>query len=95
VAFRDYFDRRLLYFTSLLTAKKGLCEIRYSFDEPSLNNNLIFEPAANLHQAAPIHPADQLWIDVPPGSQIVYVQVTYIDGTKSAVKKFDHRYSRT
>ncbi len=95
VAFRDYFDSRLLYFTAVLSAKKALCEIRYSFDEPTLDGGLNYVPSTNLLQGGPIHQADQLYIDVPPGAQVVYVQLTYIDGTKSPIRKFDRRFART
>lgn len=94
VAFRNYYDSKLLYFTTALTAKKALCEIRYSFDEPSLHQSLEFVPSTNLLQDAPLNDADQIYIDAPRSSEIVYVQLTYIDGSKSPIKKFDHRFAR-
>ncbi len=92
VAFREWGEELLLYFP-ILSSKQALCEIRYSFDSPELDSSLPFIPSDDLSRASGTHYNDPDPIKIPVSTQLVFVQLIYLDGTKSAVRKFDRRYA--
>ena len=81
--FRDYEGKRLLYFTGLMTYRPVLKEVRYSLNGDALDKTFAFKPSDKLYEAG-----DDLYLAVPNDTVSAHVQVTYKDGTKSAVQKF-------
>ena len=86
VALQGDDQRRLLYFTHLLSYKYALKEIRYSLDDGSLSRQVRFR-AAGLRDLG-IADDDEMMVEIPPATKVVYVQVTYVDGTLSNVERF-------
>ena len=79
VSFRDYDNRLLFYFTTILSYSKGLKEIRYSIDNYKLDK---------IHQFDEHNPYDNVYIELPYETQKVFLQLTYKDDTKSEVIEF-------
>jgi hypothetical protein len=83
LAFRDYEGKRLLYFTGLMSYRPVLKEVRYSLNGEALDRIFAFKPSDKMYEVG-----DELYLTVPKDTQSAHVQVTYKDGTKSAVQKF-------
>lgn len=81
--FRDYEGKRLLYFTGLMSYRPVLKEVRYSLNGDTLDLLFPFKPSAKMYEVG-----DDIYITVPNDTQSAHVQVTFKDGTKSAVQKF-------
>ena len=79
VMFRDYDNRLLFYFTTLLSYSKGMKEIRYSADNKSLDTNLKFDP---------LNPYEMPYIELPMKTEKVYIQITYKDESKSELLEY-------
>jgi hypothetical protein len=86
VAFLGDQDRRLLYFTHLLAFKYALKEIRYSLDDDSLSRRVRFTPA-RIGETG-IDPDDEMMVEIPASTRCVYVQLTFVDGSRSDVERF-------
>lgn len=81
--FRDYNGKVLLYFTSLLSYRPVIKEIRYSINSEALDQTFKFKPSDKMYEVG-----DELpYLTVPNDSQYASVQVTYKDGTRSDVQK--------
>jgi hypothetical protein len=81
--FRDFNGKVLLYFTSLLSYRPVIKEIRFSINSEVLDQTFKFTPTDKMYEVG-----DELvYITVPADSQYASVQVTYKDGTKSDVQK--------
>lgn len=78
LSFRDYDGKVLLYFTHLTSYKGAIKEIRYSLDSDNVDQ--IYKPMSIQGQELP-------FIYVPEATQFACVQVTFTDGTVSAVQK--------
>ena len=81
--FRDYEGKRLLYFTGLLSYRPVLKEIRYSLNGDALDKTFEFKPSEKMYE-----PGTDIFVAVPNDTESAQVQVTFKDGTKSAVQKF-------
>jgi serine/threonine protein kinase len=81
------FNKNLVYFTQLLSFKYGLKEIRYSINEPNLSSKLSFVPSPG-DSTAGISDKDQMFFELPKNAESIYVQLVYLDGTESEVKRF-------
>lgn len=91
VSFRDYDRKRLLYFTHLMSYRGSIKSIRYGLNSAQPTKNYRF-PAWRKAGLAPIDAKTPMYIKVPRSTRYVTVQLTYKDGEKSAVQRFD--YSR-
>lgn len=83
IAFQQQGERRLVYFTTLLVYKYAMREIRFGFDDEPLRP-LRFVPSDKLG----ISDGDQLFLDVPAGARACNVEVVFIDGSRSALRRF-------
>lgn len=81
--FRDFEGKRLLYFTGLLAYRPVLKEIRYSLNGDALDKVFEFKPSEKMYE-----PGTDIFVAVPNDTESAQVQVTFKDGTKSAVHKF-------
>ncbi len=79
VLYRDFNNKILFYFTTLLSASKGMKEIKYSIDNKSLDQSLPFDP---------LQPYDKPYIILPNEVKSVFVQITFNDGSKSELYEF-------
>jgi hypothetical protein len=84
LSFRDYDGRVLLYFTGLLSYRPLLQEIRYSLNSDRLDKTYPFKPSKKMYE-----PGDNVYVAVPKETQFANVQVTFTDGTKSPVQKYE------
>lgn len=80
--FRDFQGKTLLYFTTLMSYRPAIKEVRYSLNSEALDQTFKFKPTDTMFE-----PGDDLLLTVPNDSQFASVQVTYKDGTKSPVQK--------
>ncbi len=82
LSFRDYDGKVLLYFSTLMSYRPLLKEVRYSLDNDSLDKTFTFKPSEKMFEVG-----DELYLTVPPNSQFATVQVTFKDGTVSSAQK--------
>lgn len=82
LSFRDYDGKVLLYFTTLMSYRPAIKEIRYSLNSEALDRTFNFKPSDKMFEVG-----DELYLTVPGDSQYASVQITYKDGTKSPVQK--------
>ncbi len=81
--FRDYNGKVLLYFTTLMSYRPVIKEIRYSLNSEALDQIYKFKPSDKMYEVG-----DELpFIYVPESSQFAAVAVTFKDGTVSPVQK--------
>ena len=73
----------LLYFTTLMSYRPVISEVRYSLDGDTLDKIFKFTATDKMYEVG-----DELYLTVPGNSQFANVQVTFKDGTKSAVQKY-------
>ena len=83
LSFRDYDGKVLLYFSGLLSYRPVIKEIRYSLNSEKLDQTFKFKPSDKMFEIGEELP----FLAVPESSQYASVQVTYMDGTVSAVQK--------
>lgn len=83
LTFRDYDGKVLLYFTTLMSYRPVISEVRYSLDGDTLDKIFKFTATDKMYEVG-----DELYLTVPGNSQFANVQVTFKDGTKSAVQKY-------
>ncbi len=89
VSFRDYEGKRLLYFSHLMSYRGGIKSIHYALNSPEPRKPYRF-PAWNKPGMAPIDARTPMFITVPRSTRYVAVQLTYKDGEKSPVQRFDY-----
>ena len=83
LTFRDYQGKVLLYFTTLMSYRPVIKEIRYSLNSETPDQTFKFKPSDKMYEIG-----DELpYIYVPESSQFASVQVTFKDGTASPVQK--------
>ena len=83
LAFRDYEGKTLLYFTTLLSYRPVISEIRYSLDGDALDKVFEFKPSDKMFVVGD----EVVYLEVPKETRFAMVKVTYKDGTVSAVQK--------
>jgi hypothetical protein len=88
LSFRDYDGRRLLYFTHILGNSCGVKEIRFGLDTMAPKRAF---PAPACDKVNPGAMADNttIHLETPVSTRFASVQITYYDGTKSTVERFD------
>jgi hypothetical protein len=82
LSFRDYDGKVLLYFTTLMSYRPAIKEVRYSLNSEALDQTFKFKPTDKMFEVG-----DDLYLTVPGNTQFANVQLTYKDGTKSPVQK--------
>ncbi len=87
IAFRDYDEKRLVYFTHLVSYRGSIREIRWSLDGEALDRRFDLPPFDPKNPFA--IPADHLpYVTVPPGTRSIAVRLTFIDGTQTPIQTF-------
>lgn len=82
LSFREYDGKLLLYFTTLMSYRPVIQEVRYSLDTDKLDHTFTYKPTDKMFEVG-----DDLYLAVPKATQFANVQVTFKDGTKSDVQK--------
>jgi hypothetical protein len=82
LSFRDYDGKVLLYFSHLMSYRPIIKEVRYSLNSEALDQTFHFKPTDTMYTVG-----DEVYLAVPGDTRFANVQVTYKDGTKSAVQK--------
>ncbi|MFV2035821.1 MAG: hypothetical protein ACC631_12080 [Halocynthiibacter sp.] len=89
ISFRNYNGRQLIYFTMLQTYRCGLREIRYSLNSEDLDRRFALPPCDPQRPNAIDAEKYPPYISLPMGAvQSAAVQVTFADGSASAVARF-------
>ena len=82
LTFRDYEGKVLLYFTTLMSYRPLIKEVRYSLNSDALDKTFQFKPSEKMFEVG-----DEVYLTVPGDSQFATVQVTFKDGTVSPKQK--------
>lgn len=82
LSFRDFDGKVLLYFTTLMSYRPVIREVRYSLNSDALDQTFTFKPSEIMFE-----PGDDVFLSVPKNTGFANVQVTFKDGAKSAVQK--------
>lgn len=80
--FRDFDGKTLLYFTTLMSYRPVIKEVRYSLDSDALDLVFEFEPSETMYE-----PGEKIYLPVPEETKYAMVQVTFRDGTVSDPQK--------
>ncbi len=88
VAFRDWDGKLLLYFSHLMTHRGILEKIEYGVNKDTPDTEFAF-PAYDKPGNADIGTDVPIYTDIPMDSTYVTVQLTFKDGTKTEVVRFD------
>ena len=83
LSFRDYDGKVLLYFTTLMSYRPVITEVRYSLNSEAIDKIWKFKATETMYEVG-----DDIYTAVPADTQFANVQVTFKDGTKSAVQKY-------
>ena len=80
-------DQQLIYFTGMTSWRCGIGKVMYGFNGAGLDKELVLPPCDEKNPMA--IPDDFMpYMKSPPGLQTMQVQVTYKDGTQSAVREY-------
>jgi hypothetical protein len=79
--------RRVVYFTTLLSFKAALEEIRYSFDSEAVDRAWPFKVRESEGWPARMDD-DQLFVPVPAATRFIAVKIVYVDGSTDT-RRFD------
>ena len=82
LSFRDYEGKVLLYFTTLMSYRPLINEVRYSLNSDALDKIFKFKPSDKMFEVG-----DEVYLVVPNDTQFATVQVTFKDGTVSPPQK--------
>jgi hypothetical protein len=77
-----------LAFTILLLYRPVIKEIRYSLNSENLDRTFPFKPSDKMMDVQDI-PTLETLVYVPAETRFACVQVTYVDGTKSPMQKYE------
>jgi hypothetical protein len=86
LSFRDYDGKVWLYFSTLMSFRPVLKEVRYSVNSDALDQTFKFKSSDKMYVAG-----DDISVIVPHNTESATVQVTFKDGTTSPVRKFIRR----
>ncbi len=86
LSFRDFDGRVLLYFTALMSFRPVIEEVRYSLNSETLDQVFKFKPSDKMYEVG-----DDLYLSVPKTTEFANVQVTFKDGTKSPVQRYERK----
>ena len=88
LAFRNFDGKLLLYFTTLMSYRGAIEQIRYGLD--SENTNIGFDfPVWEGPGIAPINADTPVYLEIPAATKFVTVQLQYKDGTDSKTVRFE------
>jgi TIR domain len=73
---------------ALLVYKNAFDQVRYSVDDESLSQRIRFTPDWNAVGVPPITADDQTLVAIPPTARFVAVQLRFIDGSSSEIRRF-------
>ena len=82
LSFGESQGKVLLYFTILMSYRPIIKEVHYSVNSDALDKTFQFKPSEKMFEVG-----DEIYVTVPSDSKFASVQVTYKDGTTSAVQK--------
>jgi len=87
VEFRD-FNGTLVYFTTLVTYRCAIAELRYGLDDskPLQRYDL---PSCNAKDPFSIPENAKLFIKAPPKTKAISLQITWRDGTESEISTIE------
>ena len=88
LSFRDYNGKVLLYFTHLMTYRGSIEKIHYGLNTDTPDKEFRF-PAWRQAGLATIDQKTPMYISVPGSIRYASVQLTYKDGTRSNIERFD------
>jgi hypothetical protein len=91
LSFRDWDGKRLVYFTHLISYRCAIEEVRYGLDTDTPDRVFDTGPCDpdNPHAVPSSGPGSTIYTDIPAATRFVTVELTYRDGTRSGVKRFD------
>jgi hypothetical protein len=84
VAFRDFNEQTLVYFTPMLTFKHALSEIRVGLDGGPLDRSVRFSPSRQPGVGAD----DEAFRALPPGVRSVSIELVFRDGSRLPARTF-------
>jgi hypothetical protein len=87
ISFREW-EGLTAYFTHLVTYRCAISEVRYGFEDEAPDKPFALPPCDPADPHSVPHDAT-LHMKVPPKTGAMSVQLTYADGTKSEVKRFN------
>ncbi|MCA1298129.1 caspase family protein [Stappia indica] len=91
LSYRDWDGKLLVYFTHLISYRCAISEVRYGIDSDTPDKT--FPVGAcdpdNPHAIPDKGPGSEVQTNVPKATRYISVQLTYADGTRSEVKRFD------
>lgn len=82
LSFRDFDGKVLLYFTTLMSYRPIIKEVRYSLNSDALDKTFKFKPSDKMYEVG-----DEVYLAVPKDTQFATVRVTFKDNTTSAPQK--------
>ena len=82
LSFRDYDGKVLLYFSTLMSYRPIIRQVRYSLNSDALDKTFQFKPTEKMYESG-----DAIYLTVPNDCRFASVQVTFKDGTTSTVQK--------
>ena len=83
-----YYRELLVYFSSLLTYKSAIEEIRYSIDSDDVSKRLKFVPWTK-QGLAEHDEQDETYLPIPFATKYMCVQVVFKDESQTEVRRFD------
>lgn len=91
LSYRDFNGKRLVYFTHLISYRCAIDEVRYGLDTDAPDQ--VFDigecDPSNPHAIPSSGPGSTVFTDIPKPTKYISVQLTYADGTRSEVHRFD------
>lgn len=81
----------LLYFSHLQSYRCALSEVRFGLDKPEPDTVWTGLGACDPDDPNRIGPELEIYREIPPATQYVSVQLTYKDGSRSAVERIERR----
>jgi len=88
VSFREFNGESLVYFSHLVSHRHAISEIRYGIDADKPTKLFPLNPA-DPNKPHAVSPGSLMYISVPPATRLVTVQLTYRDGTRSKLQRFE------
>jgi hypothetical protein len=88
LSFRDFDGKTLLYFSHLISYRGSLSEIKYGIDSDQPTESFPF-PEYDKPGFAPTDSSTNTYIEIPSDTQYVTAQITFKNGDKSSVERFN------
>ncbi|MDA9008791.1 hypothetical protein N9K16_02395, partial [Alphaproteobacteria bacterium] len=90
LVYGGYDDKKLVYFTALLSYRCALDEIRYSFGNDGLGQIFPLSPCdpKDPHAIKADNGVPTIYVEVPKSADYTAIQLSYKDGTFSDLQRF-------